>query len=253
MLRLAAFLLCLLTPLGVTAQTEAVEEDVVLGLSQKRVRITANFDGSEILLFGAIKRNAPQPEGELDVIIAIAGPSEPVVVRRKERRFGIWINTESVDVSAAPSFYAVSSSRPLDEILSENANNQYRITADRAVWTLKSEAAFAEAVLRIRSNNGLYQRNEGAVEVAEQALFRSTVQMPANLTEGPYIARVFLVRDQKVISLHQTVIDVRKVGLERFLFNLSREQPLIYGLLSLAIAIAAGWGASSAFRLLNRG
>ena len=145
MLRLAAFLLCLLTPLGVTAQTEAVEEDVVLGLSQKRVRITANFDGSEILLFGAIKRNAPQPEGELDVIIAIAGPSEPVVVRRKERRFGIWINTESVDVSAAPSFYAVSSSRPLDEILSENANNQYRITADRAVWTLKSEAAFAEA------------------------------------------------------------------------------------------------------------
>ena len=170
MLRLAAFLLCLLTPLGVTAQTEAVEEDVVLGLSQKRVRITANFDGSEILLFGAIKRNAPQPEGELDVIIAIAGPSEPVVVRRKERRFGIWINTESVDVSAAPSFYAVSSSRPLDEILSENANNQYRITADRAVWTLKSEAAFAEAVLRIRSNNGLYQRNEGAVEVAEQAM-----------------------------------------------------------------------------------
>jgi hypothetical protein len=61
------------------------------------------------------------------------------------------------------------------------------------------------------------------------------------------------VRNQKVISLHQTVIDVRKVGLERFLFNLSREQPLIYGLLSLAIAIAAGWGASLAFRLLNRG
>lgn len=253
MLRLLATLICLLAPLEVMAQPVPPEEDVVLGLSQKRVRINANFDGSEILLFGAIKRNAPQPESDLDVIIAIAGPSEPVVVRRKERRFGIWINTEQVNVSAAPSFYAVSSSAPLDEILSENANNRFRITADRAVWTLKSEAAFAEAVLRIRRDNGLYQRNEGAVEVAEQALFRSIVQMPANLTEGPYIARVFLVRDQQVVSLHQTVIDVRKVGLERFLFNLSRAQPLIYGLLSLAIAIAAGWAASTAFRMLKRG
>ncbi len=252
MLRLAALVLCLLTPLAASAQPTPAE-DVVLGLSQKRVRINANFDGSEILLFGAIKRDAPQPDSALDVIITIAGPSEPVVVRRKEKRYGIWINTESVEVAAAPSFYAVSSSAPLPEILSETANAIHRITADRAVWTLKSEATYAAAIQRIRSENGLYQLNEGAVEVAEQTLFRSTVQMPANLTEGPYIARVYLLRGQQVISRHETVIDVRKVGLERFLFNLSRDQSLIYGLLSLAIAIAAGWGASAAFRILKRG
>ena len=38
---------------------------------------------------------------------------------------------------------------------------------------------------------------------------------------------------------------------ERFLFNLSRENPLIYGLLSLAIAIIAGWVASSFFRYIR--
>jgi hypothetical protein len=46
---------------------------------------------------------------------------------------------------------------------------------------------------------------------------------------------------------------VHKVGLERWLFTLSREQPLVYGLLSIAIAIAAGWGASAAFQVLRRG
>jgi hypothetical protein len=55
------------------------------------------------------------------------------------------------------------------------------------------------------------------------------------------------------VSSFDTVIDVRKVGLERWLFTLSREQPLLYGLLSLAIAIAAGWGASAAFRALRQG
>lgn len=254
---LAIMLFALVLPLGASAQEieeDAVtEESVVLGLSQNRVRITANFDGSEILIFGAVKRDAPQPDNELEVIITVAGPSEPLVVRKKERRYGIWVNTEAVDVHAAPSFYAVSTTNPLADILTENADTLYRISVPKAVWTLQSEAEFAEAVRRIRSENGLYQLNEGAIEVAQQTLFRTSVQMPANLTEGPYITRVFLIRDQKVVSWRQTVIDVRKVGLERFLFNLSRQQPLVYGLLSLAIAIAAGWGASTAFRLLKRG
>ena len=53
------------------------------------------------------------------------------------------------------------------------------------------------------------------------------------------------------MSVFETTIDVRKVGLERWLYNMSREQPLLYGLMSLAIAIAAGWGASAAFRILR--
>jgi hypothetical protein len=54
-----------------------------------------------------------------------------------------------------------------------------------------------------------------------------------------------------VIDSRETVIFVQKVGLERFLFTLAHEAPLIYGLLSIAIAIAAGWGASAVFRYLR--
>jgi hypothetical protein len=46
-------------------------------------------------------------------------------------------------------------------------------------------------------------------------------------------------------------VGVRKEGLERLLFNLSREQPLIYGLLSLFMAAGAGWAASAGFRILR--
>ena len=75
--------------------------------------------------------------------------------------------------------------------------------------------------------------------------------MPANLTEGDYYTRILLTRDGQVTSELETTIDVKKVGLERFLYNLSRQQPLIYGLLSLAIAIFAGWLASSFFRMIR--
>ena len=111
-------LLCLLLP----AQAHAfAAEDVVADLSQNRVSINTSFDGSEILVFGAVKRSRPVPVGTppLEVIITVSGPSEPVTVRKKDRRLGIWVNTESVDIDAAPSFYAVATSGALGDVLTE--------------------------------------------------------------------------------------------------------------------------------------
>lgn len=236
----------------------AVDEQVVLGLSQDRVAITATFDGSEILIFGAVKRETPIPPGPpLEVIVAVAGPSSPVMVRRKDRKLGIWVNTDSVLVDLAPSFYAVATSGPLNDILSDTEDLRYRISIERAIRSvgaamhIRGAQSFADAVVRIRENEGLYSIRENTVAVDEQTLFRTSIEMPADLTEGDYAARIFLTRGKTVVSQFETTIDVRKVGLERFLYNLSRQQPVWYGLMSLVIAISAGWGASTAFRLLR--
>ncbi|CUH43503.1 TIGR02186 family protein [Ruegeria atlantica] len=236
----------------------AVDEEVVLGLSQDRVAITANFDGSEILVFGAVKREAPIPSGPpLEVIVAVSGPSSPVTVRRKERKLGIWVNTDSVLVDEAPSFYAVATSAPLNEILSDTEDLRYSVSIERAIrsvgaaMNIRGAQEFADAVIRIREHESLYSIREDTVAVDEQTLFRTSIKMPADLTEGDYVARIFLTRGGSVVSQFETTIDVRKVGLERFLYNMSRQQPVWYGLMSLVIAIAAGWGASTAFRLLR--
>ena len=234
-------------------------EEVVLGLSRDEVAITATFDGSEILVFGAVKREAPIPdETDLEVIITLAGPSERVTVRRKARVAGIWANVDAVEVDAAPSFYAVLSSAPLDTALNAVEDLRYDITIPRAIrsvgapMTVQDAEAFTEALIRIRERAGLYQVLENAVDLEEDTLFRGRVSLPANLTEGPYSTRIFLTRDGSVVDVYETEIAVNKVGLERWLYELSRNRPLLYGLMSLAIAIAAGWSASTAFRLLQR-
>lgn len=232
-------------------------EEVVAGLSQARVSITANFAGSEILIFGAVKREAPIDDVPLDVIIAVAGPSEPVIVRRKSRQFGIWVNTDKVAVDAAPSFYAVASSAPLDQILSDTEDLRHRISIPRAIravdttQSVSDTANFTQALIRIRRDQGLYQIAPEAVDLQEETLFRGAIALPANLTEGHYKTRIFLTRDGRVIDVYETGIDVQKVGLERWIYRLAHDRPLIYGLLSLAIAIAAGWGASTFFRYLR--
>ena len=251
MLRLAALLACMALP--------AMAEEVVLGLSRDKVAITTNFDGSEILVFGAVKRESPIADGTLDVIVAISGPSEAIDVRRKERRFGIWINVESVVVDAAPSYYTVATTRPFSEVLTSVEDLRHRVSIPRAIRsvgapsTVKDAQAYTDAVIRIRKASGAYSVQEGAVTLDEQTLFSTSITLPANLTEGDYATRILLTRGGRVVSEFETVIDVRKVGLERWLYSLSRQQPFWYGIMSLAIAIAAGWGASAAFQFLRRG
>lgn len=247
------FMLGLLLP-GSPARTQ----DIVADLSQRTVAITANFDGSELMIFGAVRRDAPLAEnGPVDVLITISGPLEPAVVRRKDRVAGIWINTDAVEVDAAPSFYAIATSAPMDQILADTEDLRHKISIPRAIRAVGSAEevadvpSFLEALIRVRTDSGLYRIEEGAVNLQEQTLFRTRIALPANLTEGDYDVRIFLTRDRQVVAQETAVVAVRKVGLERFIYRLAHDQPLAYGVLSIAIAIAAGWSASAVFRYLQ--
>jgi uncharacterized protein (TIGR02186 family) len=248
-----AVLLAFLLWMPVLAQAE----EVVIGLSQDTVSISTAFDGSEILIFGAIKREAEIPDDPLVVVVTVAGPLQPLTVRRKAKRFGIWVNTDAVEVDAAPSFYAIATSAPWEDSISATEDLRHKVSINNAIRsvgapnTVPDSQSFTEAVIRIRKAANQYQLNENAVDLREQTLFSTSITLPANLTEGTYPTRILLTRNGAVVSQFETEIDVRKVGLERWLYVLSRQQPLLYGLMSLAIAIAAGWGASAAFRLLR--
>ena len=76
--------------------------------------------------------------------------------------------------------------------------------------------------------------------------------LPAALTEGTYSAHIYLTRDGIVVDDYETDIAVFKAGLERWLYDMSRNQPFWYGIMSLAIAISAGWLASAVFRVFQR-
>lgn len=238
--------------------TVATAEEVVAELSQTRVSITTNFTGSEILLFGAVKREDTIPDDSaLEVLVTVEGPKTPVTIRRKSKVLGIWVNTAAAEFDAAPSFYALATTRPLDQVLTQTEDLRHAITIPRAVRAVDIGPVaeeldnFLDALIRIREKDGSYQLREESVRLTSDTLFSTKVSLPSNLTEGIYRTRVFLTREGQVIDAYETAIDVRKVGLERWIYNLAHQQPLIYGFLSLFIAIAAGWGASAFFRYVR--
>ncbi|MFK7945059.1 MAG: TIGR02186 family protein [Paracoccaceae bacterium] len=225
---------------------------VVGGLSQHSVSLTTGFSGSELFIYGAVK--GTPGTYPLDVVITITGPSEPVVVRKKERQFGIWINGGGVTIDEAPSFYAVASTKKFRDIVSYTADLQYKIGIDQVIrlvdapdW-VKDREAYRKAVVRIREVEGLYAFLPESIRMTENTLFETRIKLPANLVEGDYGAKIYLIRNKEVLDVFEDRIEVRRAGIGRWIYTAAQEYPAPYGIASIIVALIAGWLASAFFR-----
>ncbi|MEE8085042.1 MAG: TIGR02186 family protein [Alphaproteobacteria bacterium] len=226
----------------------ALAAPLVADLSKHLVAITTGFSGTEVLLFGAI-------EDEGDVVVIVRGPPEKIVMHRKSRIAGIWINTSSITFESVPSFYAVASSRPLQDIASEQvlARNEMgvehlNLPLPRAKASPNIAEAWRQALIRNKQRLGHYASEPGQVTFLGNQLFRSLVEFPANVPTGTYKVEVYLLRDGRMISAQTTPLIVGKIGLQAEIFDFAYNHSALYGMIAILVALMAGWLAHVAFR-----
>ena len=222
-------------------------QPLVADLSRHLIAIGSGFTGTEVLLYGAI-------EGEGDVVVVVRGPEERVVVRRKERIAGIWVNRKSVVFDRVPAFFAIAASRPLDRVAPAPLRELHHLGIETLDFVVAAALppddvkTFREALLRNRVRDGFYAAKPGKVGFVGSRLFRTRILFPANVPTGTYSAQVFLIRDGDVISAESTPLFISKIGFQADVNFLAHNQPAVYGLIAIAIALMAGWGAAAAFR-----
>ncbi len=235
---------------------ETVEADV----STRTIAVTSAFAGTEIIVFGSVV-NSRQPSAEAgtyDIIVVLEGLPIPLTVRRKSNVAGLWINTDAVDFESVPSYYAIASTRPIEEIadptfLERNAigHGYTRIApAARSVIAAKPGEIrdYKEAVVRIKQADGLYLKEDYAVIFIGKSLFRASIALPANVPVGPMTARVYLFREGELLSTFQSKVRLERSGIELWLYRAAMIHPLYYGLSAVLVATLAGWLASLPFR-----
>ena len=221
---------------------------LVADLSDHLVAITAGFAGADVLMFGAVEEPG-------DVVMIVKGPSERVSMHRKSWVGGIWINTATMTFKEVPSFYAIASSRPLDEIASETLLARHEMGVDRLKLELPRGKAspnlaqeWRRALVRNKQRDGLYSAEVAKISFLGDRLFRSRVQFPANVPTGTYRVDVFLLKDNRVISAQTTPLIISKIGVQADIFDFAHEQSALYGIIAIFVALMAGWLAHVAFR-----
>ena len=232
--KIISALLCICA-MSASAFAESLEVD----LSHHSIAIHSNFTGAEVLLFGAVLR----------------GPNQPVVVRRKARTAGFWLNRSELVFETAPGYYAVGASGPLDTILDARQRAANRIGLNNiklvSVGGATRGVGFAkyyEALLRHKVDQGLYFPEPSEVQFIGTNLFRVRFDFPSNVPPGSYQAIAHQIDDGRVVASGTATLVIRKTGIEARIYRTAHDSPWLYGILAVVLALMAGWLASAIFR-----
>ncbi|MCY4479945.1 MAG: TIGR02186 family protein [Rhodospirillales bacterium] len=234
-------------PAASRAVAQEHDEPLLIALSTQRIEIDSNFAGTSILLFGATDMAG-------DVVVSVRGPEEPVVVRRKLRSVGIWVNQEAIAFRNVPGYYFVATSSPLEEIAPVELLDRKQLGSERvlleAIWFDTSGDAdeFRAALHRDRERESLYRSEPGVVEFIDERLFRSTIDLPAHVPTGDYVVEAMLLVDSQVLSTRSAALSIEKAGFSADISTFARADEILYGIIAIALALVAGWLGSFAFR-----
>jgi uncharacterized protein (TIGR02186 family) len=235
---------------------ESIEADA----STRQVAITSSFTGTEILLFGTVENSVQSSAGAgtYDIVAVVEGVSAPIIVRKKSRVGGLWINTSSMKFMPVPSYYAIVSTRPIDELAEPallDANGigfeHIRMVPEQTAWKEPLDpaevASFKEALVRLKERERLYVKSDFGVAFIGRSLFRATVALPPNVPVGPLTVSVYLFKEGKLLGQYKSRLTLEREGVERFIHEFALKKSLLYGLLTVAMATVAGLAAAFAF------
>ncbi len=232
-------------------------ETLIASVSSHQIQISSNYTGDQVTVFGLVERDGRTvARGDpYDIVVTVRGPQRMLIVREKERLGPLWINRTQRRFPDRSVFLTVSSNRPLDEIISGDAARKDRVGLSYAQRVLESnidlEAStvhFRTALIRIMEGKGLYAQNDRGVTFLSPALFSAPIDVPATAPTGSYEVEIMLYAGGALLARQTTNFEVIKTGIEQRLASGAHDQPLLYGLVTVALALLFGWMASVVFR-----
>jgi uncharacterized protein (TIGR02186 family) len=232
-------------------------EKLILSLSTPRVAIASNYTGTDVVVFGSIERDAQTVPrvGPYQIVLTVRGPKRSLVVRKKERLGPIWINQEQQKFTQIPSFMAVLSSWPLDQITTIALRRRLGIGIGHSLMGVDSlpditpdQNPFLEALMRLKDENSLFTEDDRGVTFLTPQIFRSAITLPATAPTGIYTVEIRLFADNVIIAEDDIGFEVMKIGFEQQLADAARSHSLFYGLSVALMAVFFGWLANVIFR-----
>lgn len=226
-------------------------------ISQHDIQVRQGFTGAELLLFGAILT----PEGtragqDYDIVVVLKGPTQSIMLREKQKVAGVWINAANTEFRSAPSFFALSSTDPIEEIVDDRTAAIFELGLP---WLQLSPVGavepheldrFAAGLVDLRTRQGLFKEDEAGVTVHEQVLYQARITLPSSVQTGTYTAETFAITGGRVVASGTSQVEVRKAGFEGAVANFAQEYGLAYGLLTIAVSVFLGWLAARVFALV---
>ena len=100
----------------------------------------------------------------------------------------------------------------------------------------------------LNSRGELFKNLPNSVKITNNVLYQARINLPASVPVGDYTAETFLILDGRVAAAEVKEVTIEKIGMGRFITNLSQQYGFLYGLIAVFISVVLGWSAGYLFR-----
>lgn len=214
-------------------------------LSPSVIEMGAFYGGATINIEGTVPLDSK-------VAVAVKGDSVEEVLNRKARAGLIWVNSGKVHVSGIPSLLLVFSQEPIGGLLSRQEIDRYQLDAQALMHSMKmappemDQQALRADFFKLKERQGIYRFLPNTVSVdagtSRGVPFRLSIPWSKKAPPGHYEVTVYAIRDNSVISKKSLPLEVRETGFPAWMASLAQGRPMLYGLLAILCALAAGFG-----------
>ena len=161
---------------------------VISDIDKPNVELSTRFDGTSILVFGALS-----PENDsTSLLIEIIGPSTSVNIRKKVQIWGIWVNKKIAHFQDIPSFYQISISNPEHPILEKIENKKLKslfydfLEINSTPKDGNVVEQYYDELIRLKKKLGKLSTFEKQVDIIDKQLFSHKVNLPKKIHPGLY-------------------------------------------------------------------
>ncbi|MCG6962076.1 MAG: TIGR02186 family protein [Acidobacteria bacterium] len=208
-----------------------------LEVSDHNIRVTSCYAGKRVGVWGRVEPGCA-------VAVKLTSPDREVTFSRMGKVGPFWMSVGRVRFGNVPRMYKISTSDPLDEILSSQEQLRYRLGLRGLRASLTAEGG-TEAELHLdeliaaRKAGGLFSFREGGVTCRE-GRYSTNFFWPCRVASGRYTIEAFAIRGRRVVGTRSLSIEVHEVGIEAFVSNLARSHGVLYGLGAVGLAAVVG-------------
>jgi len=213
------------------------------------IKIDFFYNGSTVSVRGISDPGA-------DLIIKITSLDGHQMLKQKGKVGGVlWMNVKTLNFENSPTFYAVHSTRNIEEILnSEDAEKNVigypALQKHISIGPVSGEeekARWFDEFIKFKENSHLYSVSTGKITVTEkegQGTYYILTEWPYQAPPGKYMVDVYAIKDKKIVESAKADVDVEQVGIVKSLAGMAKNNGCLYGLFSIIVAIGAGFGVS---------
>ncbi len=224
--------------------------------------IKANHDHIKIDFFyhGSTVSVRGEADQGTDLVIKIASSEGSQLLRKKGRVAGLlWMNIGNLSYEHVPSLYFLHSTKNLAEILSSDERDKYslgypalnRHIEIRPVESEEEKSKWFNEFVKVKESSKVYDTSSGKIAISERKgrqNYYILLDWPYQALQGNYTATVYAVKDKKVVETAESNVLVEQVGFVKTMFNMAMNNGALYGIISILVAISAGFAVGLIFR-----